>query len=64
MRKLIPYVIFIFLLPAISYAQPVIEFDSESYDAGGTVQGDIIEHTFEFSNKGDEDLVIEKVTSS
>ena len=64
MRKLIPYVIFIFLLPAISYAQPVIEFDSESYDAGGTAQGDIIEHTFEFSNKGDEDLVIEKVTSS
>jgi len=64
MRKLIPYMIFMFLLPAISYAQPVIEFDSESYNAGVTAQGDIIEHTFEFSNKGDEALIIEKVTSS
>ena len=53
-----------FLLPAISYAQPVIEFDSESYNAGATAQDDIIEHTFEFSNKGDEALIIEKVTSS
>jgi len=53
-----------FLLPVISYAQPVIEFDSESYDAGTATQGDIIEHSFEFTNKGDEDLVIEKVTSS
>jgi hypothetical protein len=64
MRKLIPYMIFMFLLPAISYAQPVIEFDSESYDSGTATQGDIIEHTFEFTNEGDEDLVIEKVTSS
>jgi len=64
MRKLIPYMIFMFLLPAISYAQPVIEFDSESYNAGTTTQGDIIEHTFEFTNEGDEALVIEKVTSS
>jgi hypothetical protein len=51
-------------LPAISFAQPVIEFDSERYDAGTTKQGDIIEHTFEFSNKGDEVLLIEKATSS
>jgi len=64
MRKLIPYMIFLFLLPVISYAQPAIEFNSESYDAGTATQGDIIEHNFEFTNKGDEDLLIEKVTSS
>jgi hypothetical protein len=56
--------IFMFLLPAISFAQPVIEFDSESYNAGTTTQGDVIEHIFEFTNKGDDDLLIEKVTSS
>ena len=64
MRKFIPCVILILLLPAISYAQPAIEFDSESYNAGTTAQGDIVEHTFKFTNKGDEDLLIEKVTSS
>jgi hypothetical protein len=64
MRKLIPYMVFMFLLPAISYAQPVIEFDSESYNAGTTTQGDIVEHTFEFTNEGDEALIIEKLTSS
>jgi hypothetical protein len=52
------------LLPAIAVAQPTIEFDSEQYNAGTTTQGDIIEHTFEFMNTGDEDLLIEKVTSS
>jgi len=64
MRKLIPYMIFMFLLPVVSYAQPVIEFDSESYNAGTATQGDIVEHVFEFTNKGDEDLIIEKLTST
>ena len=64
MRKLILSMVFMFLLPALSYAQPVIEFDSESYNAGTTAQGDIVEHTFEFTNGGDEDLIIEKLSSS
>ena len=64
MRKIILCTIFFIFLPAVSFAQPIIEFDSEGYDAGITTQGDIIEHTFEFTNTGDEDLLIEKVTSS
>ena len=50
-------------LSSTSYAQPVIEFDSESYHAETITQGDIVEHNFGFTNAGDEDLVIEKITS-
>ena len=64
MRKIIFCTIFIIFLPAVSFAQPAIEFASENYNAGTIKQGDIIEHTFEFTNNGDEDLLIEKVTSS
>ena len=64
MKRIILSMVFVFLLTALSYAQPVIKFDSESYDAGTTTQGDIIEHTFEFTNEGDEALVIEKLTST
>jgi hypothetical protein len=59
--------LFIFLtifFPSISFAQPVIEFVSENYNAGTVTQGDILEYDFEFINKGDEDLIIEKLNSS
>ena len=61
MRKTI-LLAFLFLLPAISYAQPSIVFDAESYDFG-TVQGETIEHTFNFQNTGDEELVIKKLSA-
>jgi hypothetical protein len=54
---------FLFLLPAVSYAQPSIVFDSENYDFG-TVQGDSIEHTFDFKNAGDQELIIGKLVPS
>jgi uncharacterized protein (DUF58 family) len=57
-------VLFILFFPAVSFAQPVIDFDLEIYAAGATTQGDVVEHTFKFTNKGNEDLLIEKVTSS
>jgi len=64
MRKVILCTILLMFLTAVSFAQPAINFDSESYNAGTTTQGDIVEHTFGFTNKGDENLLIEKVTSS
>ena len=64
MRRFIFCTILFISLPALCFSQPVIEFDSESHDAGITTQGDIIEHTFEFTNKGDEALIIEKLSSS
>ena len=62
MKKFILFA-FLFFLPAVSYAQPSIVFDSENYDFG-TVQGDIIEHTFDFANAGDKELTIEKLVPS
>jgi hypothetical protein len=62
MKKMI-LLAFLFLLPAISYAQPSIVFDAESYDFG-TVQGEAMEHTFDFQNMGDEELIIKKLSAS
>ena len=56
--------IFLFLFPAISYAQPSIVFDSETYNFGTIENGDTLKHTFTITNAGTEDLVIEKVTST
>jgi hypothetical protein len=53
---------FLFLLPAISYAQPSIVFNAESYDFGA-VKGEAIEHTFDFQNSGDDELVINKLSA-
>lgn len=55
---------FLFLFPAISYSQPSIVFDKERHDFGTVAQGDIIEHTFDFTNAGDEELIIEKLVPS
>lgn len=61
MKKMLLFV-FLFLLPAISYAQPSVVFDAESFDFG-TVQGEAIEHTFDIQNRGDQELVIEKLSA-
>ncbi len=60
MKKIV-LLVFLFLFPAVSYAQPAIVFDSESYDFGTVTQRDSIEHTFNFKNSGDKELVIGKV---
>ena len=52
---------FILFLPALCYAQPAIIFDVEQYDFQTITPTDHIEYTFEFTNKGDKELVIEKV---
>ncbi len=62
MKKLY-ILIFIFLFPITSYSQPSIVFDSESYDFGTINQGNEIEHTFIFTNTGDQDLIIEKIST-
>jgi hypothetical protein len=50
-------------LPSIVFAQPSIQFDSEKYDFK-EVEGKVIEHGFEFTNAGTEELVIEEVVPS
>jgi hypothetical protein len=60
------YFLLFFLIlfsPVVAYAQPAIGFDSEKYNFG-TVSELSLEHTFDFMNTGDEDLVIKRVTPS
>jgi hypothetical protein len=62
MRKVL-LIFFLVLLPGIVCAQPAIEFDAVSHDFG-KVDSFAVEHIFEFTNTGDEDLLIEKIHAS
>ena len=64
MKKIIFLMTIILLLPVLSYAQPSIAFDSEEHDFGAVAPVDTIEHVFEFTNTGDQDLLIERLGSS
>jgi hypothetical protein len=41
---------------------PVITFDKSSHDFGDIYQGDKVEHTFYFTNTGNEPLIITNIT--
>ena len=56
-------IFFLVLIPVAVFAQPAIEFETESYDFG-KVDSFTVEHVFEFTNTGDEELLIEKVHAS
>jgi hypothetical protein len=57
-------VVLLCILPVFAYAQPSIVFDSEQHDFGMISGSDTIEHIFEFTNKGDTELIIENVNAS
>jgi hypothetical protein len=42
---------------------PVLEWESSAYDFGDIVQGEKIEHTFRFTNTGNQPLIITNVTT-
>jgi len=60
MKKIL-IVMFLLLLPAVSFSQPSIVFNAETYDFGTVTQTDKIEHAFDFKNNGNEELVIERL---
>ena len=62
MKKVI--LIMALLVPSLAYAQPSIAFKDEVHDFGEVLQGVELEHTFEFTNSGTEDLEITKVSTS
>jgi Protein of unknown function (DUF1573) len=64
MYKILLPVCLLLILPVLSYAAPVIHFDEVGHDFGSIGQHDSIEYVFEFSNAGDQPLVIEKLTAS
>lgn len=43
---------------------PVLTWDKSTHDFGNMVQGDVVEHTFKFTNTGNEPLVITNVQVS
>ncbi len=50
--------------PAFARAQPAIEFETEQHDFGQVVRGDQLEHSFNFTNRGSDELVIMGLDSS
>jgi len=63
-KKALLLITCIFFTPIPSYAQPAIQFDHPEHDFSVISQEETVEHTFEFANRGDRELVIEKVTPS
>lgn len=56
--------LFILSLPSVAYPQPSISFNELKYDFGVISQDEKAGHIFEFTNNGDKDLIVEKVTAS
>ena len=63
MKKVILFFV-LFIAPSLAYAQPAIVFETEHYDFGTIPQTEKIEHIFDFTNNGNEELVIEKLVPS
>lgn len=64
MKRIFLAAIFLLLTQAVSYAQPVARFVQVDHDFGAVSDKDTVEHVFEFSNAGDDDLLIEKVVAA
>lgn len=62
--KKVSFIIFLLLVPALSFSQPSIHFKSVIHDFGMVEPDDAIQYLFEFSNVGDQDLIIEKIAPS
>ncbi len=64
MKKNILALLFLLILPALSFAQPSIFFSEVIYDFGTVSQEDAVRHVFEFTNTGDQELIIETVSAT
>ena len=58
----ITVLILLLCFPALAYAGPVISFESETHNFGHVVQGELQEYSFDFTNAGTEELVIQRVS--
>lgn len=65
MQKVLFASVFVLFVCSISEAgQPVARFTHLNYDFGVISEQDKVEHEFELSNAGDEDLLVEKIVAS
>ena len=56
--------VFLLIFPTLSFAQPAITFDKEQQDFGAISKSASLAYTFEFTNSGSEDLIINRVVPS
>ena len=47
-----------------SNKEPIISFDKKTWDFGTITDGEVVEHTFRFTNTGTSDLVISSASAS
>ena len=64
MKALIYTGLFLFVFPLLVQAQPSIVFTEENAKVGQIQQGQEATYTFEFVNKGTDELVIKRVSTS
>ncbi len=54
-------ILLVCLLASNSWAAPNLVIEQPTYDFGEVSQGQMVRHSFSFSNDGDDPLLIEKV---
>lgn len=64
MKTIILSLYCLLLIASSSYAQPAISFSQLNYDFAAIGQEDQVEHVFEFTNTGNQELVIDKLHAS
>ena len=64
MKTVILQLLLLLLIASFSYAQPAISFNQITYDFATIGQEDQVEHVFDFTNTGDQELVIDKLQAS
>ncbi|MBA4373238.1 MAG: hypothetical protein C0402_10315 [Thermodesulfovibrio sp.] len=55
-------VILLLCFPALAYGNPVITFEKETHNFGHVEYGESPEYSFDFTNTGTEELVIQKIS--
>ena len=64
MKRFLCTALFLLLTQSLVHAQPVTRFGQTTHDFGNVSETDQVKYDFEFSNAGDEDLMIEEVVAS
>ena len=60
MKKIL--LILLLCFPALAYASPVITFERETHNFGQVVHGELLEYSFDFTNTGTDELVIQRIS--
>ncbi len=55
-------IILLLCFPVLAFANPVITFESETHNFGHVGQGEWLEYSFDFTNVGTDELVIQRIS--